>query len=163
MLRGNGDVHMWIRHSWRSISDAPFNLDTCHGMGHLCGWDNGDHGRNLCVPGFLSRQRRLRSFALDAYANHCFPNHPGEISALLNLARMLGGFSVAYYQVPWAIKYGALQTLGCEAAYVIFFAEHASCLIPHLLPHGRSIVAGLFFLIVLTLQLTGRTCVLRIA
>ena len=53
---------------------------------------------------------------LDAYANDCFPNHQGEISALLNLARTLGGFSVAYFQVPWAIKRGPLETLGCEAA-----------------------------------------------
>ena len=70
---------------------------------------------------------------------------------------MLGGFGVAYYQVPWAIKHGALQTLGCEAAYVIFFAEHASCLILNC----RSIVAGLFVLIVLPLQLTGRTLRVR--
>jgi hypothetical protein len=55
-------------------------------------------------------------FALDAYTNDCFPKHQGEISALLNLARVLGGFSVAYFQVPWAVKHGALQTFGCEAA-----------------------------------------------
>ncbi len=42
--------------------------------------------------------------------------HQGEISALQNLARVLGGFSVGYFQVPWATKHGALQTLGCEAA-----------------------------------------------
>ena len=53
MLRGNGDVHLWIRRSWRSISDAPFDLCTYHGMGHLCGWDNGDHCRDLCVPRFF--------------------------------------------------------------------------------------------------------------
>jgi len=53
---------------------------------------------------------------LDAYTNDCFPRHQGEISALLNLVRVLGGFSVAYFQVPWATKYGALQTFGCEAA-----------------------------------------------
>ena len=40
----------------------------------------------------------------------------GEISALINLARTLGGFSVAYFQVPWAEKHGALQTFGVEAA-----------------------------------------------
>jgi len=28
------------------------------------------------------------------------------------------GFSVAYFQVPWAAKHGALQTMGVEAAYV---------------------------------------------
>jgi hypothetical protein len=26
------------------------------------------------------------------------------------------GFSVAYFQIPWAAKHGALQTFGCEAA-----------------------------------------------
>jgi hypothetical protein len=63
---------------------------------------------------------------LDAYVNDCFPNHQGEISALLNLARTLGGFSVAYFQVPWATKRGPLEVLGCEAAYVIFleYADH---------------------------------------
>src|SRR6267154_6458488 len=48
-------------------------------------------------------------FALDAYTNDCFPRYQGEISALQNLSRVLGGFSVAYFQVPWATKHGALQ------------------------------------------------------
>ncbi|KAI0264619.1 MFS general substrate transporter [Gloeopeniophorella convolvens] len=76
----------------------------------------------------------VNTVAVYAYANDCFPKHQGEISALLNLARTLGGFSVAYFQVPWATKHGALQTFGCEAA----------------------IVAGLFLLIVPTVQITGR-------
>ncbi|KAG1744209.1 major facilitator superfamily domain-containing protein [Suillus lakei] len=58
----------------------------------------------------------------------------GEISALLNLARVLGGFSVAYFQVPWATKSGGIQTYGVEAAIVI----------------------GLFLLAVPTVQLRGR-------
>lgn len=41
------------------------------------------------------------------------------MSALSNLARVLGGFSVAYYQVPWATKHGAMQTFGVEAAYAM--------------------------------------------
>lgn len=77
----------------------------------------------------------VNTVAVYAYANDCFPKHQGEISALLNLARTLGGFSVAYFQVPWATKHGALQTFGCEAA----------------------VVAGLFLLTVPTIQLTGRT------
>ena len=55
------------------------------------------------------------------------------MSALVNLARTLGGFSVAYFQVPWAQKHGALQVFGCEAA----------------------VVAGLFLLIVPALQIKG--------
>ena len=58
----------------------------------------------------------------------------GEISALLNLARSLGGFSIAYFQIAWVTKHGALQTFGCEAG----------------------IVAGLFVLIVPVLQIKGK-------
>ncbi|KAI9458929.1 major facilitator superfamily domain-containing protein [Lactarius psammicola] len=76
----------------------------------------------------------VNTVAVYAYVNDCFPKHQGEISALLNLARTLGGFSVAYFQVPWATKHGALQTFGCEAA----------------------VVAGLFLLTIPTIQLTGR-------
>lgn len=87
----------------------------CHGCAH------GEYRSSLCVPLcsllLVNIQGLLR---LDAYANDCFPNHQGEISALLNLARTLGGFSVAYFQVPWATKRGPLEVLGCEAAYVIF-------------------------------------------
>ncbi len=70
-----------------------------------------------------------------AYCNNAFPRHQGEISSLINLARTLGGFAVAYYQVPWATKHGALQTFGCEAA----------------------VVAGLFILIIPLVQLKGRS------
>ncbi|KIM88318.1 hypothetical protein PILCRDRAFT_3335 [Piloderma croceum F 1598] len=76
----------------------------------------------------------INTVAIYAYSNDCFPKRQGEISALVNLGRILGGFSVAYFQVPWATKYGALQTLGVEAA----------------------IVVGLFFLVIPVLQLKGR-------
>ncbi|KAF8799750.1 MFS general substrate transporter [Phlegmacium glaucopus] len=76
----------------------------------------------------------VTTVAIYAYCNDCFPRQQGEISGLLNLCRTLGGFSVAFFQVPWAEKHGALQTLGCEAA----------------------IVVGLFLLIVPVLQWKGR-------
>ncbi|KAI0646131.1 MFS general substrate transporter [Trametes meyenii] len=75
----------------------------------------------------------INTVAVYAYCNDCFPRNQGEISALINLARVLGGFSVAYFQVPWATKSGALQTFGVEAAIVI----------------------GLFLFIVPILQLKG--------
>ncbi|KAH9941295.1 MFS general substrate transporter [Epithele typhae] len=75
----------------------------------------------------------INTVAVYAYCNDCFPRHQGEISGLINLARVLGGFSVAYFQVPWAMKNGALQTFGVEAA----------------------IVTGLFLLIVPVLQIKG--------
>jgi hypothetical protein len=78
----------------------------------------------------------------------------GEISALVNLARTLGGFSVAYFQVPWATKHGALQTFGVEAACVIS-AHFRCCLFTDNLT-TNSIVVGLFFLVVPVLQIKGR-------
>ncbi|KAJ6536166.1 MFS general substrate transporter [Mycena capillaripes] len=72
--------------------------------------------------------------AVLAYCSDSFPKHHGEISAFFNLARVLGGFSVAYFQIPWALKHGALQVYGVEAA----------------------IVAGLFLLVIPLLQLKGR-------
>ncbi|KAG6915345.1 hypothetical protein DXG01_012019 [Tephrocybe rancida] len=60
----------------------------------------------------------INTVAVYAYLNDCFPRHQGEVSALINLARTLGGFAVAYFQVPWASKNGALQTFGVEAAIV---------------------------------------------
>ncbi|KAF8881784.1 MFS general substrate transporter [Infundibulicybe gibba] len=56
---------------------------------------------------------------IDAYCNDCFPKNQGEISALITLSRILGGFSVAYFQVPWAEKRGAMEAFGVEAAIVI--------------------------------------------
>ncbi|KAG6860492.1 hypothetical protein C0995_010529 [Termitomyces sp. Mi166 len=58
----------------------------------------------------------INTVAVYAYLNDCFPKYQGEVSALINLARVLGGFAVAYFQIPWAAKNGALQTFGVEAA-----------------------------------------------
>ncbi|KAI7947182.1 hypothetical protein MJO28_009090 [Puccinia striiformis f. sp. tritici] len=66
------------------------------------------------------------------YLNNSF-FFPGEISALLSQARVLGGFAVPYFQIEWASKKGALQSFGCEAA----------------------IQAGLFLLIVPLVQIKG--------
>ncbi|EPQ53482.1 MFS general substrate transporter [Gloeophyllum trabeum ATCC 11539] len=75
----------------------------------------------------------INTVAIYAYCNDCFPKQQGEISALINLSRALGGFAVPFFQVPWAESYGALEVFGCEAA----------------------IVSGLFLLIVPALQVKG--------
>ncbi|KAG1744214.1 major facilitator superfamily domain-containing protein [Suillus lakei] len=61
----------------------------------------------------------LNTVAVYAYCNDCFPRRAGEVSALLNFARSVGGFAVAYFQVPWATKSGALMVFGTEVALVI--------------------------------------------
>ncbi|KAJ7168362.1 MFS general substrate transporter [Mycena crocata] len=90
--------------------------------------------------GLAETATMINTVAVYAYCNDSFPKHQGEISALINLARTLGGFAVAYFQVPWAEKHGAFQVFGVEAA----------------------IVTGLFFLVVPTIQLKGsilRVCI----
>ncbi|KAG1906099.1 MFS general substrate transporter [Suillus fuscotomentosus] len=61
----------------------------------------------------------LNTVAVYAYCNDCFPRRAGEVSALLNFARSVGGFAVAYFQVPWATKSGGLMVFGVETAQVI--------------------------------------------
>lgn len=56
--------------------------------------------------------------AVLSYASANFPTREGECSALLNWARVLGGFAVPYFQVPWVEKHGALQSFGSEGAVV---------------------------------------------
>jgi len=72
------------------------------------------------VFGWLMAQcaNLMNTVSVYAYMNNAFPRHPGEVSGLVNMARTLGGFAVAYYQVPWAEKNGALQTFGTEAGVV---------------------------------------------
>jgi len=70
-----------------------------------------------------------------AYASDCFPHKQGEVSAIINQARVLMGFAVAYFQVPWATRSGALEVFGVEI----------------------SIVVGVFILVIPFLQWKGRT------
>ncbi|KAJ7885113.1 MFS general substrate transporter [Mycena olivaceomarginata] len=63
----------------------------------------------------------INTVAVYAYCNDAFPKHQGEVSALINLCRTLGGFAVAYFQVPWATKNGAFQN--CDRT---LFARHSA-------------------------------------
>ena len=38
-----------------------------------------------------------------AYLNNCEPFMQGEVSALINLFRTLGGFAVPYWQISWYV------------------------------------------------------------
>jgi len=67
------------------------------------------------------------------YERDCYPRHAGEIAALVNLSRTLGGFAIPYWQYPWAVEHGALKEAGWEVG----------------------IIAGLFLLIVPLLQWKG--------
>ncbi|KAG2059916.1 MFS general substrate transporter [Suillus hirtellus] len=91
----------------------------------------------------------LNTVAVYAYCNDCFPRRAGEISALLNFARSLGGFAVAYFQVPWATKSGALTVFGVETAQVISLGALEES------DGFYRLVIGLFFIAVPMTQLKG--------
>jgi hypothetical protein len=138
------------------ISEVEIMVNTVASCGYLC------HCAVVVIV--------LSCYGLDAYSNDCSPKRQvcssifesgmlvvlkqGEISALLNLARILGGFGVAYFQVPWAAKHGAFQTFRVEAASAIS-SHFRSHIFTDNLKTNR-IVVGLFFLIIPVLQIKGR-------
>lgn len=77
----------------------------------------------------------INTVAVYNYLNNCFPTRQGETSALINWARVLGGFAVPFYQLPWseAPSGGPLKVFAMEGA----------------------VGAGLFLLIVPFLQVYG--------
>jgi hypothetical protein len=123
MLHSNPAVCLRFRAPRHITREAPFYWPACDGVGNSRGRSHGKYSSSLCVhslrPHLFGGEIQVL-FSSDAYVTDCFPKHQGEVGALLNLSRVLAGFSVAYFQVPWATKHGALQTFGYEAAYVVF-------------------------------------------
>ncbi|KIW83165.1 hypothetical protein Z517_02409 [Fonsecaea pedrosoi CBS 271.37] len=59
------------------------------------------------------------SVATVAYVLDCYPSASGEVSALLNFARVLGGFTVGYFQQSWGLKMGFDVSFGLQAVIVV--------------------------------------------
>jgi MFS family permease len=62
----------------------------------------------------------VTSVATVAFALDCYPTASGEVSALINLARVGAGFSVPYFMESWAEKQGYAVSFGLQAAVVAF-------------------------------------------
>ena len=66
----------------------------------------------------------LMAYALDAY-----PEAVGELSAWFNFSRIIGGFSVAYYQQAWGnsvdfdVSFGTQAAVTGLAGFVILFLQ----------------------------------------
>ncbi|KAL1387433.1 major facilitator superfamily domain-containing protein [Phyllosticta capitalensis] len=56
--------------------------------------------------------------AISAYVLDCFPDHASLASAWINFWRVIGGFSVAYFQLDWVARNGPSVTFGCQAAII---------------------------------------------
>jgi len=53
-----------------------------------------------------------------AYLLDSYPTAAPEIAGFLNFARVIGGFSVGYFQSPWGEKSGYATSFGVQAAIV---------------------------------------------
>ena len=60
----------------------------------------------------------LATVAVTAYALDSYPTASSEVSGLLNFARVIGGFSVGYFQMPWGVKSGFGLSFGIQAIIV---------------------------------------------
>ncbi|KAI9756556.1 MAG: pyruvate dehydrogenase complex dihydrolipoamide acetyltransferase component (E2) [Chaenotheca gracillima] len=58
------------------------------------------------------------SVAITAYTLDCYQNGSGEVAGLLNFGRVVGGFTVGYFQQPWAAKSGYGMSFGLQALIV---------------------------------------------
>ncbi|KIW62485.1 hypothetical protein PV04_10658 [Phialophora macrospora] len=68
--------------------------------------------------GLYSVGLMITSVATVAYILDCYPSASGEVSALVNFARVALGFSVGYYQQEWGLKVGFDASFGTQAAIV---------------------------------------------
>ena len=58
----------------------------------------------------------LASVAVTTYAIDSYPTAPGEVSGFINFMRVIGGFTVGYYQQPWGAAVGYDASFGTQAA-----------------------------------------------
>jgi hypothetical protein len=55
-----------------------------------------------------------------AYAVDAYPTVPAETAGWISFLRVMGGFSVGYFQQPWALAVGYNNSFGTQAATVAF-------------------------------------------
>lgn len=56
---------------------------------------------------------------VSAYLLDCLPRHAALTGAWLNFARVVGGFTVAYFQMLWVSQSGPAVSFGCQAAVIV--------------------------------------------
>lgn len=81
-------------------------------------------GWGLFMCGVMTTSVAVTTYAIDAY-----PTAPGEVSGYINFMRVIGGFSVGYFQQPWGLAVGFATSFGTQAAIV------ALALVPYTILH----------------------------
>lgn len=70
-------------------------------------------GWGIFTFGVMTTSVAVTTYAIDAY-----PTAPGEVSGYINFMRVIGGFSVGYFQQPWGLAVGYAASFGTQAAIV---------------------------------------------
>jgi hypothetical protein len=61
---------------------------------------------------------QIFTVTITAYTLDSYPNAPGEVACLINFSRIIGGFSVGYFQLDWGLKQGFDVSFGVQSAIV---------------------------------------------
>ena len=62
----------------------------------------------------------ITTVAIASYNLDCYPEGSGEVGAWLNGSRTIGGFTISYLQVRWALASGTERSFGIQAAVCVF-------------------------------------------
>ncbi len=84
-------------------------------LGHQLPWIALAFGWGMYLFGAMVASVATTSYALDSY-----PSSPGEVAGFINFARIIGGFSVGYFQLPWGEAVGYATAFGTQAAIISF-------------------------------------------
>ncbi|KAK1750474.1 major facilitator superfamily [Echria macrotheca] len=57
--------------------------------------------------------------AISAYLLDCLPDHAALTGAWLNFWRVIGGFTVTYFQIQWVVRNGPGISFGCQAVVIV--------------------------------------------
>ncbi|KAL2844361.1 major facilitator superfamily domain-containing protein [Aspergillus pseudoustus] len=71
-------------------------------------------GWGTFVIGVMTMSVVVTAYTLDAY-----PTAPAEMGGWINFSRTIGGFSVGYFQTPWAARVGPAASFGTQAATIV--------------------------------------------
>ncbi|EXJ67941.1 uncharacterized protein A1O5_08555 [Cladophialophora psammophila CBS 110553] len=93
------------------ILTAPGLIIVGQAIQHRLSWAPVAFGWGMYTAATMIFSPPLMAYALDSY-----PNAAGELSAWFNFSRVIGGFSVAYYQQAWGQNAGFDVSFGIQAA-----------------------------------------------
>lgn len=83
------------------------------GLHHHLHWAVLVVGWGVYVFGVMTASVAVTTYLLDS-----FQTASGEVAGYLNFARVVAGFSVGYFQMPWGLKVGYDKSFGTQAAIV---------------------------------------------